>query len=216
MNQLGLGEHSRRGARCPFHEDKRNSFSVWQNERGWFFKCHAGCGEGDEINLLELHEQLSRGDATKRFLQMAGLNGTELHVPKANENKSKPTCNWRACVQAFTEMHLERLVQWRGYSVDFCSWLHQTSLVGLYDGCIAFPMHDSGKVIAAHYRLKDGTWRVHPYNTSMRPFVIGDPAKANIVHIFESQWDAFAVCDKLSLHEKEGVALVVTRGAGNG
>jgi DNA primase len=71
MNQLGLGDHARKSARCPFHEDHRNSFSVFQGERGWFFKCHAGCGVGDEINLLEKHKNISRSQATKLYLKMA-------------------------------------------------------------------------------------------------------------------------------------------------
>src|SRR5947208_3752392 len=114
MNQLGLGEHARRSARCPFHEDKRASFSVWRSERGWFFKCHAGCGEGDEINLLESYKRISRADATKLFLEMARVNGCTPHTPKYNEKPTAWAFDWRACVEAFSEKHLERLADWRG------------------------------------------------------------------------------------------------------
>jgi len=148
MNQLGLGEHSRRSARCPFHEDKRNSFSVWQQRDGsWFWKCHTGCGAGDEINFLESHKSISRGDATKLFLKMAGVNGYAPNVPnssRANETQSATKFDWPACVEAFTEKHLERLADWRGLSDGFCSWLHRRALVGLYDGCIAFPIPRQG------------------------------------------------------------------------
>jgi hypothetical protein len=146
-----------------------------------------------------------------------GSNGL-LKQPQAarRTNHSNPLLNWNVCVAAFTEKHLERLADWRGLSGAFCSWLHQRALIGLYDGCIALPIHDSGAVVAAHYRLKDGSWCVHPKGVvPMRPLVIGDMHKATVVHVFESQWDAFAVCDKLSLHEKEDVALIVTRGASN-
>ena len=55
MHRLGVGEHAKKSARCPFHEDKHNSFSVWQRpDAGWFWKCHSGCGAGDEINFLLL------------------------------------------------------------------------------------------------------------------------------------------------------------------
>jgi hypothetical protein len=55
MHRLGVGEHAKKSARCPFHEDKHNSFSVWQRpDAGWFWKCHSGCGAGDEINVLLL------------------------------------------------------------------------------------------------------------------------------------------------------------------
>jgi hypothetical protein len=50
----------------------------------------------------------------------------------------------------------------------------------------------------------------------MRPLVLGDISTASVVHAFESQWDAFSVADKLSLREKESVALLATRGASNG
>jgi hypothetical protein len=50
MHQFGLGKHTKKSARCPFHDDQRNSFSVYKNGSGEFrFKCFAGCGEGDEI-----------------------------------------------------------------------------------------------------------------------------------------------------------------------
>src|ERR1700682_2554485 len=75
MNQLGLGDHAKKTAQCPFHTDGHMSFSVWEKDGVWFFKCHAGCGKGDEINLIQLRRQISRSEATKVFLQMAGLNG---------------------------------------------------------------------------------------------------------------------------------------------
>jgi DNA primase len=54
MHRLGLGEQAKKSARCPFHDDKHNSFSIWQNKDGlWSWKCHAGCGQGDEITFLE-------------------------------------------------------------------------------------------------------------------------------------------------------------------
>jgi hypothetical protein len=216
MNQLGLGEYARKSARCPFHEDHRNSFSVFQSERGWFFKCHAGCGVGDEINLLEKHKNISRSQATKLFLEMAGVNGYAPHNPPPYRKQTASVFNWNACVEAVTPAHLQDLAEWRGCSLEFCLWSHQRALIGLYDDCIAFPMHDSGSVVAAHYRLKDGSWRVYPYGVTMRPLVLRDISRASVVHVFESQWDAFAVADKLVLHEKEDVALIVTRGASNG
>jgi len=119
MNLIGLGKHLKKSALCPFHEDTRNSFSVWQSERGWFFKCHAGCGEGDEINLLELHKRISRADATRLYLEMAGANGDAPHIARTNDRRKAAAFNWGACAEAFSETHLKRLAEWRGYS----SWL---------------------------------------------------------------------------------------------
>jgi DNA primase len=108
MQRLGLTEHGKKSARCPFHEDRHNSFSVWQKDGVWFWKCHAGCGEGDEINFLEKHRTVSRGDAIKLYLEMAGVNG-------ATPNKARLSVafDWRSCVKAFTDKHIERLAEWR-------------------------------------------------------------------------------------------------------
>jgi CHC2-type zinc finger protein len=93
MQQLGLGEHANKSAKCPFHNDRHNSFSIWQRNGVWFFKCHTGCGDGDEINFLELHKHLSRAEAIKLFLGMAGVTQTS-----CNESKSFA---WPVCVDAF-------------------------------------------------------------------------------------------------------------------
>jgi hypothetical protein len=75
MYRLGLGEHAKKSAKCPFHDDQHNSFSIWCNEVGqWLWKCHAGCGEGDEITFLEVHRRVSNSDAIKLFLELAGAD----------------------------------------------------------------------------------------------------------------------------------------------
>jgi hypothetical protein len=84
--------------------------------------------------------------------------------PSEKLNSRDPTpIDWQRCVDAFTEKHLERLAEWRGYSGEVCSWLKESRLVGLHDNCIAFPVHDrAGKVVAVHYRLKDGSCGITP------------------------------------------------------
>jgi hypothetical protein len=111
LHQLGFGKHAKKSARCPFHDDKHNSFSIWKNGANlWFWKCHAGCGEGDEITFLELHENISQRDAIKRFLEMASVNGATPPRKAASTSTSKSTLplDWQACVKAFTDKH----VQW--------------------------------------------------------------------------------------------------------
>lgn len=109
LHRLGLGEYAKKSARCPFHDDKHNSFSVWKNGIGLcFWKCHAGCGEGDEINFLEKHHSISNKESTKLFLEMAGVNGA---TPTPRNARSTPTLDWPACVEAFTNKHLQRLAK---------------------------------------------------------------------------------------------------------
>src|SRR5437870_796998 len=66
MQKLGYREHAKRRARCPFHRpDRKPSFSVFEIDGNWFWKCHADCGEGDEIDFIENALSLSNGDATR-------------------------------------------------------------------------------------------------------------------------------------------------------
>jgi hypothetical protein len=123
--------------------------------------------------------------------------------------------DWRDCVAAFTEKHLERIAEWRGYSIEFCSWLKEKELIGLYDGCIAFPVHNrpTGDVTAVQYRLEDGSWRYYPLGTKVRPLMIGELVAGEPVHVCESTWDGLDIRNKGG----EGCGtIVITRGAGNG
>jgi len=70
----------------------------------------------------------------------------------------------------------------------------------------------TGNVVAAHYRLRDGSWRYYPQGAKVRPLVIGELVAGEPVHVFESQWDGFDYMDKSG--ERDGI--VITRGASNG
>ena len=58
---------------CPFHDDHSPSFSIFEYNGQELWKCHAGCGCGDQITYLELKFAISRGDAIRKFLTMAGV-----------------------------------------------------------------------------------------------------------------------------------------------
>ena len=61
-----------KSSKCPFHEDKSPSFSVFDEGRKW--KCFAGCGEGDVIDFLAKAKNLSNEEACKEILRRAGAN----------------------------------------------------------------------------------------------------------------------------------------------
>jgi hypothetical protein len=61
---------------CPFHNDNSPSFSIFEYDGETLWKCHAGCGEGDQITYLEFKYELSRGDAIRKFLTLAGVRHT--------------------------------------------------------------------------------------------------------------------------------------------
>src|SRR4029453_6376202 len=215
LHREGLGDRAKKSARCPFHDDHRNSFSVYKNDKGDFgWKCFAGCGAGDEIDFLAKHKGIARSDAIKLFLEIAGCAASR--QARGSNNGSRQLFDWQQCVSALKEKDLVRLGNERWYSRAFCSQLREMHLIGFLYGFVAFPVHNIGVVAGAHYRLEDGSWRYYPPGIKIAPLIIGNLAEADYVHAFESQWDAFAVCDKLRLHEETGHAVIVTRGAGNG
>ena len=59
---------------CPFHDDHSPSFSLFTQDDVDLWKCHAGCGAGDQINYLEIKFDLTRGESIEMFLEMAGLS----------------------------------------------------------------------------------------------------------------------------------------------
>jgi P4 family phage/plasmid primase-like protien len=153
---------------------------------------------------------------------MARVNGVAPPAPKVNgtakltPNETKPSngFDWSACVDGFTDADALSLILQRRYSRDFCRWLRENGLIGKYNDCIAFPVHDrAGKVAACHYRAKNGKdWFYYPTGRNTRPLVIGELHSGETVHVFESQWDAFALMDKSG--ERSGI--IITRGAQNG
>jgi len=182
-------------ANCPAHDDRKPSLSINEGSDGRaLLKCHAGCNTDDVIAAL-------------------GMERRDLFpVTSHRQSGNGSTLDWRKCVRDFGEQDQERFAEWRGYSDAFVAWLHGKALVGLYNGCIAFPVHDrNGNVIAAHVRAKDGSWRYVPKGTKTRPLVIGE-LDPGAVHIFESQWDAFAFMGVNG--ERSGI--IITRGASNG
>ena len=216
MGQLGLAKHAEKSALCPFHDDQHNSFSVYQKNGTWRWKCHAGCGQGDEITFLECYKSISNRAAIKLFLEMSGVNGATPAQPSPRKRSTKAEqspLEWLACVNALTDKNVRQCAQWRGHSVELWFRLRQEELVGLYDGRIGFPVHDRAcNVVAVHSRLKDATWRYYPEGTKVRLLVIGELVAGAPVHSFESYFDAF------SFMEKSGVrtGIIVTRGAQNG
>src|SRR5262249_785437 len=67
------------------HPDEHKSFSVFQskNGKGWQWKCFAGCENGDEIASLVKHFNISRREAIKRYLNLAGF--PPCRPPKSRE-----------------------------------------------------------------------------------------------------------------------------------
>ena len=133
---------------------------------------------------------------------------------------ARESFDWPACVAAFTDAKVQKLATWRGLSLEFVRWLRAQSIVGMFEGKIAFANHgDGGSVVSAHFRLDNGIWNFKPKGHKTAPLIFGNPKTAGFVMVFESQFDAFAVMDKFGWHTANGLpdtAVLITRGAGNG
>jgi hypothetical protein len=52
-------------ARCPAHEDRRNSLSIHHRDGRWLLKCHRGCGWQEIIDALDLDASALFDDQTE-------------------------------------------------------------------------------------------------------------------------------------------------------
>ena len=89
MARLGRGEHAKKSARCPFHEDRNPSFGVYLNDKGeWAWKCQAGCGQGDGADFIAKIENISNSEACRRYVEIAGLTSGEIDAPRQAVTRS--------------------------------------------------------------------------------------------------------------------------------
>ena len=128
---------------------------------------------------------------------------------------------WANAVRSVTPKDLDRLHNERGYSPEFCHWLREKGLIGIFnrhwDRHWAFPNCDTkGRMVSIHYRLENARWIYHPKGQETHPLVIRGSGALTSCHEFESQWDAFAVMDRLELYKSSGWMVISTRGAENG
>jgi hypothetical protein len=89
MRELRYSEkHIGKTALCPFHDDQHPSLSVFQGKDGfWHYKCFVCDSQGgDEIAFLVKHFNISRREAIRRYLDMAGLPASR--PPKSHDSLS--------------------------------------------------------------------------------------------------------------------------------
>jgi hypothetical protein len=124
---------------------------------------------------------------------------------------------WANALRSVTQKYLDLLRAERGYRPEFCHWLHEKRLIGVLDGSWAFPNSDRhDQIVSIHYRAGNTNWRYHPPGQKTYPLVIRGSGPISSCHDFESQWDAFAIMDRLELYERSDFMAIITRGATNG
>jgi hypothetical protein len=120
--------------------------------------------------------------------------------------------DWDKCVEAFDEIYCKQIAEKRGYSPDFVEYIKNKKLIGIYKGCIAFPVSEEEQAIKCHYKNGDN-WIYYPTGLPNYVYKFGE---GKDVWLFESQWDALAVADKMGFHEgRVDATFIATRGSQN-
>jgi len=94
-------------------------------EKAGFWGDFADSGKHSR-SLLDLWMQARNVDFKTALREAADWTGHSLQGSNGERSLSAKTrstsvLGWRACVEAFTEKHVEGLAKWRGYSIEFCS-----------------------------------------------------------------------------------------------
>ncbi len=106
IEQLGISERVRRTMFCPFHDNKlTEAFSVYRGTKGgWKWKCHAGCGGGDEIDFIERLHRASRKEAIERYRQLLGSQASYPNPKTAITPKTQPSRDL-PCIKLPDDVH---------------------------------------------------------------------------------------------------------------
>ncbi|MBA3351275.1 MAG: hypothetical protein H0U23_02405 [Blastocatellia bacterium] len=170
MERLGLGQHAKKSARCPFHEDRSNSFSIFECENGgWRWNCFAGCSPsgkpGDGADLIAKLENTSNADACRRYIELAGVpDGDRRKAPArqaAPELRREPTRvadmpaaisdAWREGVEYLQERPpiSSRLAASRGWPIEFAQHL-------IVCGAVSMPLEKGKRDVAFQVVAPEG------------------------------------------------------------
>jgi hypothetical protein len=146
------------------------------------------------------------------------------------ETVSMDAFNWSTAIHRFDPQQQRQLAEERIFLTQTMAWLSDRGEIGTLvirgKFCVAFPVPGAnGEVVGAHYRWPekntDGKhdWFYIPTGLEIRPLVLGQPATAKQILLFESQWDGIALIDRLglcTLIDAGEIAVVCTRGANFG
>ena len=128
---LGFEGEPRKVCRCPFHEDKSPSFSVFDDGRRW--KCHAGCGEGTVVDFLMKAKGLSEEEACREILRRAGMSPlrekSEQPTGKARFSAPPELPPLSPCSREIAQ----RVADSRGLgiaAIEFAAWWFKTVVFG--------------------------------------------------------------------------------------
>jgi hypothetical protein len=183
---------------CPVADHKRGHLCVSVDTQRQVWHCNDDDVGGSVIDWIVRERNCTAAEA----MRILSGNGA---MPQT------AAFDWKKCVAAFTDKHIQHVAKWRGFTEAFMRDLRDNGHIGIHRGLVAFPVHNNGKIVGTHFRFKDGAWNYFPKGTRAAPLVFGELVAGERVNVFESTWDGLDYLDKSG--ERDGV--IITRGAGN-
>lgn len=224
MAKMGMPELAKKKTHSPFHDDKNPSFGIFPTDDGkWKWKDFSTGESGDELDFLKkIGNHNNTATALNFYMELANVQeeGSSHRHPAT----TIPAFDWKPAREALSKDKIEKVATWRGISPDFVGAMAQANLIGLVDGCVAFPVMDghNTRIVGAHVRNKDGKgWRYANGVKNSFPYIMGNTATAKTILVGESQWDVISIASTLGWSPDdeealEDLAFVATRGASSG
>ena len=225
MSALGIEYKDPNHIKSPFRDDSNPSLSIFQHGNGWFFKDH-GAGEhfkGDEIDFIRLYKNIGFKAALEEYQKLCGRFEHEDNTPYTGfrSQTNEEQFDWDKDLLDLTDAERHNFAVDRSYKTRLVDALHTAGLIGYSskDNAISFPIQDSanGNYTGRHVWFKNRSPRFKTKGKA-HPWWIGK-SKAKQVHIFESQFDAFAFMQIMGWAETpdrfDDIAFLITRSASN-
>ncbi len=172
---------------------------------------------GNFHKLIAAARGYSEEDAVSDIERAVGVSFHGGNGVSNHQNKPDLRPTWEAARTRAKES-IKELAEFRGFGREHCEFLIDRGLIGLHtSGKWCTPVYDSlGSLISLHIRTTSENWFYEPKGIPVQPLIYGELLKARTVHIFESQWDMFALMAITGWHFDKTVAFFCTRGVGNG
>jgi CHC2 zinc finger len=186
---------ARKSCRCPFHQDRHDSFSVFNDGLRW--KCFAGCGGGDAVDFLQQVRGLSQADACRELIHLAG--GKMLIPVNLKQGRSSRQIAPREIrldnATPGDEKQWQMLASLRNVSVDSISLAVGRGLVvfGNHKGHSAWFVTDSTRCNAQARRMDGLRWAELEGKKAWT--LAGSQAKWPIGALESRQFPCLALCE---------------------
>ncbi len=234
---FGFEGEPTKSCRCPFHEDRSKSFSVFRGTDGLdAWNCFAGCGGGDAVDFFAFVGRLPHAEACRAFIALAGGSSVafaprpprpkpaEVDTDKAEQRQTWPcfedplagsvNAAMRAALEELRAVSFEgvRLMAERGL-LHFAEWKHSPAWI----------VTDGERVNAQARRMDGKRWpgidakaQTLPGSRAAWPIGARESLPLPYVLLCEGGPDLLAAHHFIHAHRREAdTAAVAMLGAGN-